>query len=540
MSDSSERTWGSFLEPFVHNTFRKLWIANLVSTFGSLIQMTGAAWMMTTISASTNMVALVQASTTLPIMLFSLASGAIADNYHRRHVMLAANIFMLVVSAVLTAFAWLGAITPWQLLGFTFLVGCGTALNNPAWQASVSDVVPRLVIPSAVTLNSVGFNLSRSIAPALGGIIIASAGVVAAFAANALSYVGLIVVLFRWKPPIPTKTLPREGITTAMAAGLRYVAMSPNLGKVLFRAFVFGIAAIALLALLPLVARDRLGGGPSDYGMMLGAFGLGGIFGAVVIGRLEALLSIEATIRWAFGVSALGAWIAAISTNRWLTSAGLFLAGASWVLALSRFNVTVQLSAPRWVLGRALALYQTAAFAGFAVGSWIWGMVAERYDTETALIAAGVALLVGGATGIRYPLPEQASLNLDPLNRWQEPSLALDLTSCSGPIVITVEFLIADADVPEFLSAMNERRRIRLRDGARKWTLMRDLQKPERWVMSYQFPTWVEYVRHNQRTTQADALVGERITALHRGTEPPRVQRLIERQTDGSSPNVEF
>ncbi len=529
---SAEPAREDFLEPFVHKTFRKMWTANVVSNFGSLIQSTGAAWMMTLISDSTNMVALVQASTTLPIMLFALASGAIADNYHRRNVMLVANFFMLAVSAALTVAAYFGHLTPWQLLAFTFFVGCGTALNNPSWQASIGDVVPRSVLPAAVTLNSVGFNLSRSIAPALGGLIIAAVGVVAAFAANALSYIGLIVVLARWKPLLPpTRTLPREGIAAAIGAGLRYMAMSPNLLRVLLRAFIFGLGAVGVLALLPLIARDLLHGGPRDYGLILGAFGLGGIFGALIVGRVEAALSTESTLRVAFVASALCAWIAAASSNRFLTSVGLFLGGACWVLTLSRFNVTVQLSAPRWVLGRALATYQTSAFAGFALGSWIWGAVAQRGGTQAALVAAGLVLLAGAALGLFQPLPPRTSLNLDPLDQWKEPSLALDLKSCSGPVVVVVEFLIAKEDVHEFLDAMNERRRIRLRDGARKWVLLRDLQNPERWTMSFQFPTWIEYVRHHQRTTRADATVGERLLALHRGPEPPRVRWLIERQT---------
>ena len=538
----SGSAWGTFLEPFTHATFRRMWVSNVVSNFGSLIQATGAAWMMTSISQSTQMVALVQASTTLPIMLFSVTAGAIADNYHRRQVMLVANVFMLVVSAALMAAAMMGKITPWQLLMFTFLVGCGTALNNPSWQASISDVVPRSVVPAAVTLNGVGFNLSRSIAPALGGIIIAAGGVVAAFAANAVSYVGFIYVLFRWSPPPRDEsTLPREGIGAAMSAGLRYVAMSPNLLKVLARAFLFGLTAIAVLALLPLIARDRLHGGPDDYGMLLGAFGCGGVAGALLVGRFQARLSIENMIRCAFGVSAVAAWVTATSTNRWLTSAALFFAGASWVLALSRFNVTVQLSAPRWVLGRALAIYQTSAFAGFALGSWSWGAIAESQSPEFALMAAGTALLAGGIIGWFYGLPEQATLNLDPLNTWKEPLVTLDLNPSSGPIVISVEFIISEKDTPEFLDAMRERRRVRLRDGARKFRLMRDLHDPLLWTMTYQFPTWVEYVRASRRATQEDAIIGKRIMALHQGPEPPKVRRLIEREADGSSAeHVEF
>ena len=223
------------LAPFAHQTFRTIWIASIASNFGGLIQAVGAAWMMTAISESENMVALVQASTALPIMLFSLVSGALADNYNRRSIMLTAQVFMLAVSILLTIFAYFGWLSPWLLLTFTFLIGCGTALNNPSWQASVGDIVPRDVLPAAVTLNSVGFNITRSLGPALGGAIVAALGAAAAFATNALSYFPLLYALFRWQPDVPVSTLPRETLGRALSAGFGYVAMSPKLIKVLFR-----------------------------------------------------------------------------------------------------------------------------------------------------------------------------------------------------------------------------------------------------------------------------------------------------------------
>lgn len=523
----------SLLDPFKHDIYRKVWVANLVSGFGGLIQMTGASWMMTTISDSSQMVALVQASTTMPIMLFALLSGALSDNHNRRIMMLVANSFMLTVSALLMLSAFLGTITPWQLLTFTFLVGCGMALNIPAWQASVGDMVPRKDLSSAVLLNSVGFNLSRSVAPAIGGMIVAAGGAIAAFGINAVSYLGMIGVLWSWKKEYPRRDLPREKIGMAMWAGVRYVAMSPNIVKVLMRGFLFGLAGIASLALLPLVARDLLKGGPMDYGFLLGSFGVGGVIGAVVSGRLRAAFSSETITRGVFIAFAICAWTLAYSQNRWVTNLGLVLGGACWVGALSLFNVTVQLSAPRWVLARAVSLYLTAFYAGMAIGSWLWGSVADQYGTQNALLTSGCVLVFGAIIGLKYGLPGRSSLNLDPLHdQWAAPKIQIDLKPSSGPIVIHVEYLIRPEDVPEFLAAMDERRRIRLRDGARNWILMRDMQNPERWMMSYRLATWVEYLRHYQRTTKADAEVGERILQLHQGPGEPKVNRLIERQTD--------
>ncbi|MER9938095.1 MFS transporter [Mesorhizobium sp. M0088] len=521
----------SALAPFRHGIFRAVWGASLVSNFGGLIQGVGAAWMMTTIATSPYQVALVQASTTLPIMLFALVAGAIADSFDRRKVMLVAQTFMLVVSVLLTLFTYSGLITPWTLLAFTFLIDSGTALNSPSWQASVGDIVPRNKVPAAVALNSMGFNLTRSVGPAIGGIIVAAAGAAAAFAANAVSYIGLIVVLARWKPNVPVSTLPRESLGAAMGAGLRYVAMSPNIGKVLVRGAAFGFSAGAVLALLPLVARDVVKGDALTYGIMLGAFGIGAVGGALISVRLRQLLSSETMVRCAFAGFAVCASNAAVSQHAWQTSLGLLVGGACWVIALSHFNVTVQMATPRWVVGRVLSVYQTATFGGIALGSWIWGVVADAHGAETALIAASVAMLAGGAIGLLLPLPQQQVLNLDPLNRFKEPHLALDLKPRSGPIAIMIEYVIRHEDEPEFLAIMAERGRIRRRDGARNWTLARDLENPTVWIEHYHTPTWIEYIRHNGRITHADAVIGERVRALHSGDEPPRVRRMIERPT---------
>ncbi|QRM53843.1 MFS transporter [Sinorhizobium sp. BG8] len=519
------------LAPFKHETFRIIWAASLVSNFGGLIQAVGAAWMMASISDSANMVALVQASTSLPIMLFSLASGALADNFDRRRIMLAAQGFMLVVSVTLTLCAWYGLITPWLLLFFTFLIGCGTALNNPAWQASVGDMVPRSDLPAAVALNSMGFNITRSVGPAVGGAIVAAAGAAAAFAVNACSYFALIFALLRWKPAVPVSPLPRESFGRAISAGFRYVSMSPNIGKVLLRGFAFGLSTSAILALLPLVARDLVQGGPLTYGILLGCFGLGAIAGALVSARMRELLSSEWTVRLAFTGFAFSGCVTALSTHAFVTGPALLIAGACWVLALSLFNTTVQLSTPRWVVARALSLYQTTTFGGIAGGSWLWGAVADAHGAQNALFWAAGVMVVGAALGLRFGLPQFETLDLDPLNRFHEPQLPLDLKPRSGPIVVLIDYEIDEADIPEFLTAMTERRRIRIRDGAGQWTLMRDLENPTVWTETYHVPTWVEYVRHNQRRTKADAENGDRLRALHRSADAPRVHRMIERQT---------
>ncbi|MFK0332627.1 MFS transporter [Rhizobium sp. NPDC090275] len=530
----------STLAPLRHETYRTIWFASIASNFGGLIQAVGAAWMMTMITASGDMVALVQTSTALPIMLFSLVSGALADSFDRRRVMLTAQCFMLAVSALLSVFAFFGILSPWLLLFFTFLLGCGTALNNPSWQASVGDMVPRADLPGAVTLNSVGFNITRSVGPAIGGIIVAAAGAAAAFAVNTMSYFALIYALMRWKPTYPATTLPREALGSAIFAGLRYISMSPNLQKVMLRGLIFGISASSILALLPIVALELVVGGPLTYGLMLGSFGIGAIGGAVLNARLRERFSSETIVRLSFAGFALSAAIAAFSPISAVTCLGLVISGACWVLALSLFNTIVQLSTPRWVVGRALSLYQTVTFGGIAGGSWIWGIAADNYGVANALLMSAVVMLFGIVVGLKFAMPAFETLNLDPLNRFTEPALGLDITPRSGPVVIQVDYEIDDLDVPEFLKLMGERRRIRIRDGARNWALMRDLEKPGSWTETYHTPTWVEYIRHNQRRTQVDGENTDRLRALHRGEAGPHVHRMIERQAIPPSDDLFF
>lgn len=516
--------------PFAFAIFRDVWIANLASRFGGLIQSVGASWLMISLAASPVLVSLVQTATTLPIMLFALVAGALADTFDRRRLMIIAQVFMLAVSIALSIFAHLDMLTPWLLLTLTFLIGCGAALNGPAWQASVGEMVPRPVLPAAVALNSMGFNVARSTGPAIGGVIVATVGAAAAFTVNAVSYLGLIFVLARWRPEVTRSALPREPLGAAMVAGVRYVALSPNILSVMIRAAVFGVGAGAVPALMPLMARDLVTGGPLTYGLLLGAFGVGAVGGAFFATPLRARLSSEGIVRTALIAFAIATVIAAES--RWLplTMLALLIGGGGWVMALSTFNLTVQLSAPRWVVARALALYQMAAFGGMAIGSWVWGMVTEAQGVSAALLYSAVVLVLCAALGLRFALPKAEALNLDPLGRWQEPRLPLSLEPRSGPIVVTVHFRIDEADVPAFQAAMAERRRIRLRDGARGWSLLRDLEDPAVWIERYHSPTWTDYIRHNQRRTHTDADIGDTLRALHRGEGPPVVHRMIERQ----------
>jgi MFS family permease len=524
--------------PFQTPIFRSVWIASLVSNFGSLIQSVGAAWLMTSIAKSADMVALVQTAVALPILMWSLVGGALADGHDRRKIMLASQLFMLLVSLALAVFAWVGWMSPWMLLLFTFLIGTGAAFNAPAWQASVGDMVPRTQLAHAVALNSMGFNIARSLGPAIGGVIVAAAGAAMAFVINALSYIGLLVVLARWKSPAPHQLLPREPLGVAIGAGVRYVVMSPNIRNVLRRSFLFGVGASSLLALLPIVVKVRMGGGPLTFGLMLGSFGIGAVAGALASALLRQRLSTEGIVRVSTIALSVAIAVVAISKIMAVSLLILVIAGAAWVLALSTFNVAVQMSAPRWVVARALSLYQMSTFAGIALGSYVWGLVTHADGVRVALLLAGAVLFASVFLGYWRALAETASLNLEPLRRWQVPETEVPVEGRTGPVVITIQYVIAEEDIIEFLVAMDERRRIRRRDGANDWKLLRDLANPELWVERYSTPTWHDYVRHNSRLTQEDAVIPEKLRALHRGPERPVVRRMIERQT-GSLPTIQ-
>jgi MFS family permease len=523
----------STLAPFHSRIFALIWSASLVSNFGSLIQTVGASWLMTSIAPSPDMVALVQSSTTLPIMLLSLVSGAAADIWDRRILMLTAQTLMLIVAVVLTIIGYLGMITPWTLLSLTFLLGVGTALYSPAWQSSVGEQVPRSDLPAAVALNSLAFNIARTTGPAIGGIIVAKAGPPSAFLVNGISYVGLIIVLASWRRPKPAPFLPPENMLMAIGAGVRYARLSPDIRTVLTRGVLFGLLGSSIWSLMPLVARDLVGGNAVTYGVLLGAFGIGAVLGALGSTSLRKRYSNEVIVQASTAGYGIASIVTAVSSWHALSMVALMLGGASWVLALSTFNVTVQTSSPRWVVGRSVAIYQMVTFGGLAAGSWLSGEVAKQFGLVICLVCSGSLMVISALLGRKLPLRQPEGLNLDPSRTWSSESRAqLDRLSDTGPVVVTVEYRIAPADAEAFRLAMHELRRIRRRDGAKRWSLMQDMESAETWVERYHSPNWVEHLRRHHRFTVADREIERKVLDFHSGDQPPRVRHLIERRTD--------
>jgi len=309
------------------------------------------------------------------------------------------------------------------------------------------------------------------------------------------------------------------------------VSLSPNLLSIILRGFLFGLTAVAVQALLPLIARDLLGGSASTYGFLLGFFGLGAVIGAFSNSRIRARFNNETIIRATFIGTTFGTLLLSTGQGMVLAGLALLLCGACWVTTNALLNVSLQLSTPRWVVGRALSFYMMGNASGMVLGSWVWGLMAQTYGLQTALVTSAATVIVGAMAGYKLPLPEFSRLNLDPLNQFIEPTLAVQLKPQTGPIMITVDFDIGEDDIPAFLETMTLRRRIRKRDGARRWSLLRDLEQPNIWTEKFYVATWVEYIRHNQRRTISDSGVTETLHKLHRGAEPPVVRRMIERQT---------
>ncbi|WP_343222305.1 MFS transporter [Novosphingobium profundi] len=395
---------GAF-SPFRYPVFRAIWIANLFSNLGATMQGVAAAWLMTELTPSHQLVALVQASATVPIMLFGVFAGAIADNYDRRVVMLCAQSGMLVVSSMLAGLTYAGLISPFLLLAFTLTVGIGTALNAPAWQASVRQVVPSGQIPQAIALNSISFNIARSVGPALGGLLISLWDVSFAFAINAVSYVGLICVLLRWHPehrrPQPRPILP------AVWVGITYCATTRPIRRILTRSFALGFSIAAYQALLPTVVSDQIEGSEIGYGTLLGLFGMGSILAAPFGSTIRHKLGMEGILTLGAGLFVVSLSIVAQAHSIAFAMPAAFLSGMAWVLIMTTVNTAVQLRSPDAILGRCLSIYQAVTFGGMAIGAWVWGAVADWQGLPFTLHAGALVLLVSFiALRVLAPLPK--------------------------------------------------------------------------------------------------------------------------------------
>ncbi len=389
--------------PLRHPMFRAMWIASVVSNVGTWMHSVAAAWLMTTLSASPLLIALVQTATTLPIFLLGLPAGAAADLVDRRRYLIFTQSLMLAVAAVLGVMVLIGVMGPWWLLGLTFALGLGSAMNAPAWSATIPELVPREELAAAVALNSVGFNIARAIGPALGGSVMAASSAGVVFLLNAVSFLAVILVLWRWKesPPVPSDPDP---LHHAIREGLRYVRATSTYHAVLVRVGLFVVAGSALWALLPVVASSQLDSTSLGYGILLGCLGVGSVIGAAMLAPLRRRFSADRTI--AAGVILFAATTAALALVKSFTllSMAMVAGGFAWMTVMSTFNVCAQIAPPAGIRARALAVYILVFQGTMALGSGAWGMVAGRVGVRTCLLIAAAIGSCGIVTEMILPL----------------------------------------------------------------------------------------------------------------------------------------
>ena len=520
---------GGVLAPLRLPVFRALWLANLVSATGTIVQGVGAAWLMTTLAGTPDLVALVQTATYLPILLLALLAGTLADLWDRRRVLLLAQFWMVSISAGLAWLSGLNLVTPATLLLFTFLIGIGTALTGPAWQASVREIVPRGELAAAVTLNAIAMNFARAVGPAVGGAVVAAAGAGAAFYLNAACTLVLAGALLWWPHDVPSDDLPRERLGSAIVTGLRYVTEVSGLRAILARGLVFGLAASAALALLPLVARDRLAGGPLVYGLLLGAFGLGALAGAFAVHRLRRRYGAERVLTGLAGVFGGALLVLGLMPSSLPpVTVALALAGAAWLGSFATFNIAVQMTTAFWVQARVLALYQATIFGSMAAGSWLWGQVAHVTSLEAAYLAAGSLLLLSIALHRRWRLPVSDAPDLRP-RQLPELKLAFPFDREAGPVMVLIEYRVPLANAAGFARAMEEVGHVRKRDGAWRWHLFQDTADAEHWYEAFTVASWLHYLRQRRRGTAADEVVLERARRFLDPGFQPLVRRMIAR-----------
>ena len=515
--------WGPLREPL----FRALWIAAVASNVGSWMEDVGEAWLMTSLSASTLMVALVETAGSLPVVLLAVPSGAFADLIDRRRLLLITQAWMLIVAATLGVLTVSGRITPWLLLTLAFALGLGAAANAPAWEAITPELVTRADLPAAVTLGAVAFNIARAVGPALGGLLVAAFGPGPVFLLNAVSFLGVIFVLYRWRRPVAKSNLPPEHVLGAIRAGARYVRHTPAIQAVLIRAAVFILCASALWALLPLVARRGLGLSAAGYGVLLGCLGLGGVTGASFLPKVRQKISTDSLVIGATLIFAAVTIVVAYVHIAALVGGSLFFGGIAWITLLSTFNVAAQTATAAWVRARVLGVYMLAFFGGFAGGSALWGWIAGHAGISVTLLIAAVGLVVGLATGIRFKLRCGEDLDLTPSAHWPEPKVQAQPAAQTGPVLVTIEYQIDPRDAQAFTQAARAAGEIKRRDGAVYWNLFRDTADPGRFVETFIVDSWDEHLRQHGRLTQADRQVDDRVQAFHQGAERPKISHLI-------------
>ena len=517
------------LAPFRHSVFTMLWSTWLVANLCMWMNDVAAAWLMTTLTSKPIWVALVQTAATLPVFLLGLPSGALADILNRKHFLFFTQVWVAVVGALLALAVFMKVVTPPLLLMLLFMNGVGLALRWPVFSAIVPDLVPRAKLPAALALNGVSMNASRILGPLIAGSIIASLGSAWVFLLNAVLSVGAAVVITRWQREHKPDPLGRESLRGAMRVGLQYVAQSYHLKGVLIRIAIFFFHSTALMALLPLVARQIEGGDAGTFTVLLAAMGAGAIASTFALPRLRQAWSRDKLVLGSAVTQALTMAVMAVNTSLWLGVPAMAIGGAAWLTAANSLSVSAQMSLPDWVRARGMSMYQMAIMGAVALGAAVWGQVATWGSVPMALVLGAISgVAVMGATMWRWP---DRGVMEDPTPAGPLPHPKVESPPESGHVMVTIEYRIDPADAPAFRALMEESRRARLRQGAVGWELLSDINDPGRFVEVIEDASWVDHLRRFERVSVADAALRERKLAYHIGDEPPVVRRAVRETT---------
>jgi predicted MFS family arabinose efflux permease len=507
--------------PFRHATFTVLWTATVIANIGTWMYNAASGWLMTSLNADPLIVSLVQVATTLPMFLFALPAGALADIIDKRRFLIAVEGATTAVSAIIAALVWLSLVTPGTLLLFTFLLGAASALTAPAWQSIVPQLVPKQELSAAVAANSVGINVSRAVGPALGGVIIAGFGIAAPFWLNAVSNLGIIGALLWWRsPPTAPHRLPAERLVSAMVTGFRHARHNQHLRATLTRAVGFFVFASAYWALLPLVARSQIGGGPELYGVLLGAIGAGAVGAAFALPWLKAKLGPDRLVAAGTLGTAVTLMLFGLARAPLVGVLASIIAGVSWIAVLASLNVSAQVALPDWVRGRGLAMFVTVFFGALTIGSAVWGQVAGMVGLPAAhFLAAAGALIIIPLTW-RWKLQTGAGIDLTPSMHWPAPIITHEVEPDQGPVLVTVEYRIEPRNRDAFLTAIEKLAHERRRDGAYAWGIFEDAAEEGRFLETFLVESWLEHLRQHQRVTNADRVLQNAIHQYHVGGAP--------------------
>ncbi|MEM1222314.1 MAG: MFS transporter [Verrucomicrobiota bacterium] len=511
--------------PLKNKVFRSLWIATVISNVGHWMHEVGAAWLMTELSESPFIVAMVQTSLTLPFFFFALPAGVLTDLLDRRKYLLAIQIGASLAAGSLAVVGMTKGYTPTTLLLFSFLLGFATAMTAPAWQAVVPELVDKSELPNAVALNGMGVNIARAIGPAAAGILVAMVGPTLVFLLNAISFIYISYALWRWKRPVKVNSLPPEHFWAAVVAGLRFIFHAPEFRAVLYRIGCFMISASAVWALLPVVARRELGLNATEYGIMLGALGAGAIALASQVTLLKNKLSPSMLITLGSFTFA-GVTVALGLVESFLVLLPImFLGGASWLSLLSTFNVGAQATLPPWVRGRALSVYLLIFFGGMALGSLLWGAVAGLIGTNNALVAAATLQVLALFMTKHLPLRDGGNSELIPSHHWLVPDLG-GSASLDRPILLQKTYEVEPNRLKEFMEKASALRSIRLRDGANFWGIYSDTERPEQVHEIFQHASASDHLLSHERFTEEDRKLEQTLLDYHIGSEPPSVRHF--------------